>query len=251
MCAVINSGINRLAKYHNREVVLTGTLTENAIEKDGSIRLTINNLYLNYSTKRIKSQVYVMLPASGAQYQRSDRVTLSGVLAEGFGNYSGFMYRPKVLEHSKPSPPDYALMLREWFSGNIKNLFGSDEAALALGYMVGDKTLMSESLVTSLRAVGLSHVVVTSGFHLSILVELVRRIFSKVSRAAIVIGATIMVFVFMAITGFGASMMRAGLMCMLNMYAWYFGRRFHPGRLLLYVAAITLLIDMSNVTSVG
>lgn len=192
-----------------------------------------------------------MLPVGDGNYERSDKITLRGVLKEGFGNYSGSMYRPEIIEHSKPSPPDLALKIREWFSGNIRGLFGADESALALGYMVGDKALMTEELTQSLRTAGLSHMVVTSGFHLSILAEFVKRIFGKISRAAIVIGTTVLVFVFMAITGFGASMLRAGLMCLLNLYAWYFGRKFHPGRLLLYVAAITLLINPSNITSVG
>lgn len=117
--------------------------------------------------------------------------------------------------------------------------------------MVGDKTLMTEKLIESLRVVGLSHMVVTSGFHLSILTDLIKRIFGKISRAAIIIGTTILVFGFMAITGFGASMLRAGLMCLINIFAWYYGRKIHPGRLLLYVAAITLLINPTNAMNVG
>ena len=249
--AVFDSRNNRLEKYHDHQVIISGTVSENAIEKDGTLRLVINNLYFNYSTKSIKSQVYVMLSSGKGKYERSDKITLKGVMKEGFGNYSGSIYRPEIIEHSKPSPPDFALKIREWFSENIKNLFGANESALALGYMVGDKALMTEELTQSLRVVGLSHMVVTSGFHLSILADFIKRLFGKISRAAITIGTTILVFVFMAITGFGASMLRAGLMCLINLYAWYFGRKFHPGRLLLYVAAITLLIDSASIMNVG
>lgn len=111
--AIFDCYQNRLEGYHNRQVAITGTVLENAAEKDGTLRLTINNLYLNNSTKSIKSQVYVMLPPDGEKYGRSDRITLKGVLREGFGNYGGSMYRPEIIEHSKPSPPDYALKIRE------------------------------------------------------------------------------------------------------------------------------------------
>ena len=36
-------------------------------------------------------------------------------------------------------------------------------------------------------------------------------------------------------------MMRASLMTTLSLIAWYYGRKFHPARLLLYVAALTLI----------
>ena len=111
--AVFDSRNNRLEKYHNHLVTVSGTVSENAIEKDGTLRLVINNLYFNYSTKSIKSQAYVMLSSGKGKYERSDKITLKGVMKEGFGNYSGSIYRPDIIEHSKTSPPDFALKISE------------------------------------------------------------------------------------------------------------------------------------------
>ena len=46
-------------------------------------------------------------------------------------------------------------------------------------------------------------------------------------------------------------MARAGLMSLLSIIAWYFGRRFHPGRLLVYVASITIAVNPTIITDVG
>ena len=192
-----------------------------------------------------------MLPKGKLLFERSDEVRVRGVLQEGFGNYAGFMYRPVLLAHNKPDPPDFSLQLRNIFANRIHTLLEDDEASLGLGYMVGDKSTMSEKLMESFRIVGLSHLIVTSGFHLSILVNFSKRFLGKVSRITSIVGTTILVLCFMAIAGFGASMARAGLMCLASLYAWYFGRKFHPGRLLLFVAAITLIIEPLNVSNIG
>jgi competence protein ComEC len=47
---------------------------------------------------------------------------------------------------------------------------------------------------------------------------------------------------FMAITGWSASMTRAGLVAGLSLWAWYYGRAFHPVTLLAFAAAVTTVI---------
>jgi competence protein ComEC len=53
--------------------------------------------------------------------------------------------------------------------------------------------------------------------------------------------AFILMFLFMSVAGLGPSLLRAGLVSGLSLFAWYFGRKFHPGRLLVYAAAISAI----------
>ena len=110
---------------------------------------------------------------------------------------------------------------------------------------------MSEELQSAIRMVGLSHMVVVSGYHLGLIVEWVKRLLGKVSRMAIIFGSTTIVLFFVSIAGMSASMMRASMMTLLSLGAWYFGRRFHPARLLVYVAAVTLIIAPRQMFSVA
>ena len=220
--------------------------------KEKDLRIVIEAISFNYSTSGLKSQVYVMLPVgTNAEIARSDRVTFAGVLTAGFGNYAGFLYRPQLVSVQKPRPPDLAWQIRTWFSERVKNTLGHEQAGLALGYLFGDKSLLSSELDAEIKIVGLSHLIVTSGFHLGIIVSLARKIFGKISRQLAIVGSVAFILAFTAITGFSASMSRAGLVAALSLFAWLVGRKFHPARLIFYAAAITVMLRPEYLTNVG
>ena len=56
---------------------------------------------------------------------------------------------------------------------------------------------------------------------------------------------------FTAVTGFSASMSRAGLVASLSLLAWLVGRKFHPARLIIYAAAITIALRPEYLTNIG
>lgn len=240
-----------LASYYGRDVTISGVLLDDAENKDSQTRLRIGSLHINNSINTLDCQVYVMLPERPDDIERSDSVTLRGVLGDGFGEYDGFMYQPELISLGKPNPPDIANQIKHTFSNNIRSLFDEDISNLVLGYLVGDKSNMSDIFIQKLRLAGLSHLVVTSGFHLSILIEIMKKILNKASRAATIIGIVAVVTSFISVAGFSASMARASLMSLLGLAAWYFGRKFNPGRLFLYVVALTLIINPRNLTNVG
>ena len=142
--------------------------------------------------------------------------------------------------------------MRDGISNNVTQSLGNPEkSGLALSYLLGQKTQLSAEQKSKLRLAGLAHIVVASGYHLSIVVNIAKKRFGKISRFATSAGAVAMLLIYISITGFSPSMMRAGIIVLLSLWAWYFGRKFHPFRLLLYAAAITLLIDANLITNVA
>jgi competence protein ComEC len=99
--------------------------------------------------------------------------------------------------------------------------------------------------------VGLTHIVVASGYNLSILVRFSRKIFGKISRFAALFVSLILIFMFMTITGWTPSMLRAGMVAVLSLLTWYVGRNFHPVKLIFLVAAATLLINPNYIVDLG
>ncbi len=249
--ALINKDQKSLAGYYGRDVIISGTLIDDGENKESQTELHIGSLHINNSINALDCQVYVTLKEKQNTYRRSDIITIRGLLKEGFGKYDGYIRSPTLISLGKPSPPDIASDMRRSFANNIRSLFDADSANLALGYLVGDKTGMTPDFIEKLRVVGLSHLVVTSGFHLSILVEIAKKVFGKISRALTIIGTIVMVIAFVSVTGFSASMARASLISVLSLIAWYSGRKYHPGRLLLYVAVITLCVSPNNLTNVA
>ncbi len=196
-------------------------------------------------------QVYVMLERR-SEAKRSDLITVRGSFEKGFGNYAAFMYRPELVSISHPSTPDYALKLRDALGGRIVEQIGAgDESDLALSYLLGQKGTMSSDLSEKMRLVGLAHTIVASGFHLGIVVSFAKKYLGKISRFATLAGATALIIVYISVTGFTPSMMRAGFATVMSLFAWYFGRRLHPARSLLYLIAISLLINPSYLTNIA
>ena len=57
--------------------------------------------------------------------------------------------------------------------------------------------------------------------------------------------------IFGAITGFGASMLRAIAVSLMSLFTWYFGRRLHPVRAICYAAAILLFLNPTQFLDLG
>ncbi|MBQ3465062.1 ComEC/Rec2 family competence protein [Candidatus Saccharibacteria bacterium] len=182
---------------------------------------------------------------------RGDLVELSGKLSEGFGIYAGYMYRPKIVSWSRPEPGDLVLKVRNWFSERIKGLIHESEVSLGLSYLLGMRAGLSDELNERLRTVGLVHIVVASGAHLSILVEIARKVFGKLSRFAGLLFSILFIVFFMAMVGWTPSILRAGIMAILNLVVWYVGRKFAAWRIILIVAAFTLILNPNFLINLG
>ena len=146
---------------------------------------------------------------------------------------------------------NFVINARDWFAERIRGLVPAPESKLGQSYLLGMKSGLPDSLSENLRVVGLTHIVVASGAHLSILVEIARKIFGKISRFAGLMFSLLFILFFMAMVGWTPSIMRAGIMAILTIMAWYVGRRIAPLRMIIIVMAATLLINPGFLTNVG
>jgi competence protein ComEC len=157
------------------------------------------------------------------------------------------MYQARVTNVKRPQPGDVARVVRDWFADGVRRAILDPQASLGIGYLVGQKRALPADLVEALQIAGLTHVVVASGYNLTILVRLARRLFIKVSKYLAALSASLMIAGFVAVTGLSPSMSRAGLVAGLSLAAWYYGRRFHPLVLLSFAAAVTVVINPSYI----
>lgn len=177
--------------------------------------------------------------------KRGDIITIQGELAPGFGSFAAGMYRAEFIRVQRPQPGDVARQVRDWFAEGVKLAIADPEASLGLGYLLGQRRALPPELDQALLVAGLTHVVVASGYNLTILVRFARRLFDNVSKYLAVFSASTMIVAFIMITGMSPSMSRAGLVAGLALAVWYYGRKFHPLVLLPFAAAVTLLINPS------
>lgn len=177
--------------------------------------------------------------------KRGDNVKVSGVLEEGFGTFGGVIYTAKVITIERPDPGDVGRRVRDWFASAIRRAIPEPQASLGIGYLTGQKSALPTGLSDALQIAGLSHVVVASGYNLTILVRLARRLFMRISKFVSALASSMMIAGFIAMTGLSPSMSRAGLVSGLSLLSWYYGRRFHPFVLLPMAAAVTVAFQPS------
>lgn len=172
--------------------------------------------------------------------RRDDTVTIHGKLTPSQGTYAASIYDASITQLERPT--NIALDVRDTFSDATSKALPGLEASLGLGILVGQKSALPSDFTEALKVAGLTHIVVASGYNLTVLVRFARRIFGKISKYQAALWSVIMILGFMAITGWSASMTRAGLVAGLSLWAWYYGRQFHPVTLLALVGAVTVMV---------
>lgn len=237
--SVMQVQIDGYKVYANQKVVVQGVVREdpsrdkyrNTVLMLGDIKVNGQNMP---GTMRITT-------AGIARPLRGDRVEAEGKLRDGFASYQGSMFYAEVTVVQKQA--SWIENLRHNFSAKILSILPEPQASLALGFLLGLKSQLPEDLNGQLRLLGLTHIVVASGYNLTILVRLSRRLFARFSKYQATVASGAMIAFFVCITGFSASMSRAALVTGLSIAAWYYGRKIHPVVLLMVSSAITAAIN--------
>lgn len=233
-------------QYIGKTVTVKGVI-DGDVSLAGSDTYALQLVHVQINGDTQLGTVYVTVGADGTRVRRSDVVIVKGVLMAGFGSFSGTMYRATLVSASRPVPGDVALEARDMFAGKVRQSIDEPQASLGIGFLLGQKSALPSDLMQALQVAGLTHIVVASGYNLMILVRLARRIFEKVSRYLAMLTSGGLIIGFIAMTGMTPSMTRAGLVAALGLVAWYVGRKFHPATLLVFAAAVTVMIEPSNV----
>lgn len=223
-------------------VIAKGKVVDDvALGKHGDKQLKLTNVTIN--NKQSSGTLWVSTNTN-LDIKRSFDVSIHGRVSKGFGNYSASMFRAEIIS-ATDTHNDKAREVRDWFANNVRQVISEPQASLGIGFVVGQKSSLPESLEQSLKIVGLTHIVVASGYNLTILVRFARRIFAPISKYLATLAGSLMIGGFILITGFSPSMTRAGLVAGISLATWYYGRHVHPLVILPFIAALTALINPS------
>lgn len=245
--SIFNLNFRQINKFVGRTVELKGVITEDADISEKQISLRVQTSEIDGVA--INSKIYITLSAREAVPRRSDEIILRGKLSEGFGIFAGSIWRANIIQVNKK--PDFVRDVRDSFANKIREYIDSPAVDLGLGYLLGQKNALPSDLDAALKAVALTHIVVASGYNLTVLVRFSRKLFANISKRLSVIFSASLIIFFVLLVGFSPSMVRAGIVALLSLLLWYFGRKIQPLFLLIFVAAITLLINPGNIYDLG
>lgn len=227
------------AQFYGQKVHVEGSVAEDTTYDDDHQRvMLLADVTVNGQPLPGKVRVKSLAPA---EPRRGDRVRAFGKLYDGFGNYQAAVY---FADMSVVSVADNPIdVLRREFAARLYSLLPDTQAGLGLGFLLGIKASVPDTLNDQLKLLGLTHIVVASGYNLTVLVRLARRLFATTSHYVMTLASGAMIVCFVAITGFSPSMSRAALVAGLCVLAWYYGRRVHPALLIACAATITAAIN--------
>lgn len=125
-----------------------------------------------------------------------------------------------------------------------QQLFPEPESSLLLGMLIGARQGTLPEWDAALRKTGTSHIVVASGFNITILLTIVTKLLSgRIGPRTTLCVTVVLMFFFTILAGLEASIVRAGIMGSLTSVARVMGRRASPLRLLFIAVAVMLAFD--------
>lgn len=127
------------------------------------------------------------------------------------------------------------------FGAGLQSALPEPQASFGLGILIGQRSTLPEHTEDVLAAVGLTHIVAVSGYNLTILVRATRRALAKRSKFQAMFGASVLILSFLLVTGASPSIVRASIISLLSLGAWYYGRNVRPMVLIMLTAAATAL----------
>lgn len=249
----ITTGDPVLESLVNSKVTLVGQVVTEPDERENSTLVQVD-VYLASST-HVSAGVQAILP-SHALVAYGDTVEVTGTLRhpEAFDTTLGrqFPY-PQYLaargiqyqlsfaqSFTKESGGNpiirAALWIKKEFERGIEQSLPEPEAALAAGVTVGTKRALGPELTDIFRRVSLTHVIVVSGHHMTVIINALQRVLTIMPRGWQFGTTGFAVVFFILLTGASASAIRAGIMALIAAYARISGREFYAARALVFAA---------------
>ncbi len=134
------------------------------------------------------------------------------------------------------SPVDNA---RRQFAAGMETALPEPQASFGLGLLIGQRNTLLESTLSALSAVGLTHIIAVSGYNLTIIMRAVKRGLLGRSKFQIAVLSIALMGLFLLVTGFSASIVRAAIVSGMSLAAWYYGRNIRPLLILALAASLT------------
>lgn len=135
------------------------------------------------------------------------------------------------------------------FVAQAKAILAEPYASLLMGLIVAGRDALPKDILEEFRRAGVIHIVVLSGFNITLIAEFLRRIFQtsflKLGWVryphAPAMASVVGVLLFVVMTGGEATVVRAALMAMTVIAAGLFGRNYSASRALLFAGFLMLL----------
>lgn len=251
-------------QFVEKNIVFLGQIIEDPDERQYNTKLIIHaeKLLLDSETRTIDTKILVTID-SYYIFTYGDKVKISGTLRQPENfitdtgrefNYQNYLekddifYRMSFVDIEKVSSggslvKKSMLEVKNILVERIDQFFPQPEGALLAGVLFGEQAGLGQDLQDNFRKTGIVHIVVLSGFNVTIvaifIVWVLRRFLSE--HIALLFGI-VGIILFAILVGAGATIIRASVMAILAIIARVLGRE-HDVIRVLFLAAFFMVLQ--------
>lgn len=264
-----------------KTIVGEGTILEAPTRSDNGQSLIISAKEISFEGERCAENIKIKLKTKlFPEFYYADRIRFEGKINKPFnfssnvGNservfdYRNYLAKDDIyfeIKSAKVSMSDSILIQKDTISSkisefkqgiisilfeikgsfvkNMKNVLGEPQASLSVGLVVGEKSSLGKDLLDDFRRVGLIHIIVLSGFNITIIADAIRKILSFLPRVWGIVIGTFGIIAFGAMVGGGATVIRSCSMASIALFADLIRRKYNVTRALFFVGMVMIIIN--------
>jgi competence protein ComEC len=216
--------------------IITQATSDAVYSKRSQIEFTANHTDLISPTNQPLTGSFKISGFGVPMVYRGDSVVVTGKIFPSRGSNQARIAYAQLERVGADTSKIHDLTRK--FDAGMQSALPEPQASFGLGLLIGQRTTLPPNIMASLTAVGLVHIVAVSGYNLTILVRGVGRLRLGSKYQKLMVSLSLIV-AFVLITGFSASIVRAALVSILGLWAWYYGRQIKPVLLIAFAAAVT------------
>src|SRR3569832_1543464 len=257
------TGDPHLDQYLNKTITIVGVVRDEPDVRDSGTRLSIEAqaLVVGGTSSPVRAGVLVLAPpheniSYGDEVRAQGELRLPEAFDAGAGrtfNYPLYLAKDGVLyelafakaeatgKNSGNILKRAAIVVKQKLQSGLEAALPEPEAGFAAGITLGDKRSVGKDLTATFTRVSLVHIVVLSGYNITVVINAATRMLAFLPRLARTGVSAIVVAFFILMTGGAATAVRAGFMAFLAVYARLSGRTFLALRALGAAAFVMIL----------
>lgn len=228
--------------FYGQKVTIVGTATDEAVySKFYQLEFTLSNVRVITPEHATLVGNMTVRGFGASMVSRGDLVAAEGKLKPSLGNSVASMgfANIEVLHHDD----SWLNSFRRKFAAGMQSALPEPAASFGMGLLIGQRSTLPDDINEQLRHVGLTHIIAVSGYNLTVIVMACRKLLATRSKYQATVLCLGLIAIFLLITGSSPPIVRASVISILGIWAWYYGREIKPLVLLLVGGAITVIAN--------
>ena len=247
------------SNYNIKDTILSGSITSISINGN-KLTLEINGkekVIANYYIKTLEEKNNIL-----KTLHHKDEILLEGTFKVPSSNtifnnlnYKKYLYNKKIyyifdISNYKVIKENNNLLykIKDIIYKRAYNMNNSD---YYLSFILGDKNLLSSEIYNNFQINGTSHLLALSGMHLNILLLAINVFFKNIKESIKIIITSIILIIYLFLTGISASLERAVIFYILKNINKYLNLRYSNIQILFICAFIILFLNPFMIYDIG